>query len=354
MSFLQSLLYRPFFIRLFHWEYWSFGTVYAPIIPIFLFLCLRARSFFFYSAANPTIENGGFLMESKKKIYALLPAGSYPTTLSFPAGVEAIKAIETVAQAGLVYPLIAKPDIGARGMGVRTLRREEDLLQYCRETPLDFLVQERIIYPLEAGIFYARLPDEKQGRLTGIVTKEFMAVTGDGQASIRQLVGREKRYVLQIKNLEKMYGSQLERVLAKGERLELVPFGNHARGARFIDDSHLVDALLTEQINKICLQVPGFHYGRLDIRFQSWEDLKQGRNFSVIELNGAGSEPTHIYDPKHSIFFAWKEIIRHWVILWRISRQQHRKGIPYMSFQAGRQMFRDNKVFEKKIAEIYV
>jgi hypothetical protein len=52
-------------------------------------------------------------------------------------------------------------------------------------------------------------------------------------------------------------------------------------------------------------QIPEFYYGRLDIMFTSWEDLAQGLNFSIVEVNGAGSEPTHIYDPKHSIFFAW-------------------------------------------------
>jgi hypothetical protein len=31
------------------------------------------------------------------------------------------------------------------------------------------------------------------------------------------------------------------------------------------------------------------------------EELEQGINFSIVELNGA--EPTHIYDPKHSLFF---------------------------------------------------
>ena len=65
---------KPFWIRLFHWEYWSFNTVYIPIYPVFIFLCLRARSFFFYAASNPKIKNGGFLGESKKDIYALVPA----------------------------------------------------------------------------------------------------------------------------------------------------------------------------------------------------------------------------------------------------------------------------------------
>jgi len=89
----------------------------------------------------------------------------------------------------------------------------------------------------------------------------------------------------------------------------------------------------------------------MDVRYNSWEELKEGKNFGIVELNGAGSEPTHIYDPQHSIFFAWKEIIRHWKILWRISRINHRKEkIPYMNFSSGMQMFRDNTAYVKMIS----
>jgi hypothetical protein len=96
-------------------------------------------------------------------------------------------------------------------------------------------------------------------------------------------------------------------------------------------------------------QIDGFYYGRLDIKFNSWEELREGRNFSIIELNGAGSEPTHMYDPRHSIFFAWKEIIRHWKILARISRANHQNGIPYMSTKEGLQLLRANKAYLKSV-----
>ena len=151
--------------------------------------------------------------------------------------------------------------------------------------------------------------------------------------------------------MDKLYGEKLNDVLAAGEIKELVPYGNHARGAKFIDDSHLIDQKLTETIDNICQHIDGFYYGRLDVRFRSWEDLREGRNFSIIELNGAGSEPTHIYDPRHNLFFAWKEIIRHWIILWKISRLNHKKGIPYLTTKEGWKMLKDNKAFDKTLAE---
>ncbi|NCU05850.1 MAG: hypothetical protein GXC73_17935 [Chitinophagaceae bacterium] len=49
-----------------------------------------------------------------------------------------------------------------------------------------------------------------------------------------------------------------------------------------------------------------------------------------------------MYDPKHSLFFAWKEIIRHWFILFRISKQNHAKGHRYMTLKEAKAMFRSN------------
>lgn len=354
MNLLQKVLHRPFFIRLLNWEYWSFGTVYTPVIPIWLWYCLRARSFFFFSASNPSIENGGFLMESKKKIYDLIPEAYYPKTIYVELPADPQKVVNQVNNERLKYPLIAKPDIGARGMGVRKLYQPEDLQRYSLESPLPFLVQEYADLPLEAGIFYCRLPGEKKGRITGIVTKEFLTVHGDGRHTIRELCQQDKRFILQLAALEKMHGEKLNEVLPKGIAKELVPYGNHARGAKFIDDSHRATAALEMQIDKILQEVTGFYYGRMDIRFRSWEELEQGLHFSIIELNGAGSEPTHMYDPGHSIFFAWKEIIRHWDWCYRISKINHQNGIPYMSFRDGRKMFRDNAQFERTIAQLYI
>jgi hypothetical protein len=200
------------------------------------------------------------------------------------------------------------------------------------------------------GIFYYRYPGDPTGKLSGIVRKEFLHVTGDGRSSITNLLRKDKRAILQMKSLEKMYGPDLDKVLPEGERLELVPYGNHARGAKFLDDSHLIDEELTHVIDGICRQIPEFYFGRLDIRYRDWDELRQGQHFIIIEVNGAGSEPTHIYDPAHSLFFAWKEIVRHWIILARISRHNHRRGFPYLSTREGIQMFREDKRWSEKLA----
>jgi hypothetical protein len=165
------------------------------------------------------------------------------------------------------------------------------------------------------------------------------------------LLKKKKRHILQLPVLRKTYGKELNKVLMHGEVFLLVPYGNHVRGAKFIDAGYLIDDELTKTIDTICQQVEGFYFGRLDIRYNSWEELKQGKEFSIIELNGAGSEPTHVYDPKHSIFFAWKEIIRHWNILFRISRINHQLlKKPYMNISDGLEMLKANKRYVKLIS----
>lgn len=350
MTLIQQLLHRPFMIRLLNWEYWSFNVVYTPIFPYWFWLCVRARAFFFFNAANPTIRNGGFLMESKKEIYDLLPKGAYPDTLFITSGTEPNQVWQAVMQQQLSFPLICKPDIGMRGMSVQKVHNVEELKAYATQCTTDFLVQAYIPYQQEAGIFYYRMPGETRGEITGIVGKEFLAVTGNGFDTVEQLMRLEKRHILQIPALKKNDPALLKLVLAAGESKVIVPYGNHSRGAKFLDLSYQIDEQLVNMIDALAQQTRGFYYGRMDIMFNTWEELKQGRNFSIIELNGAGSEPTHMYDPKYSIFRAWKEITRHWKILWRISIANHRNGVPYMTRQEGLAMLKANKELVRKIS----
>lgn len=345
---MRRILYHPFFIKLLHWEYWPFHIVYGPVYLYWFWLCIKARSFFFFNNSNPSIVNGGFLMESKKEIYDLIPAAYHPLTLFFRAGTGCEEIIKKINEKQLQFPLIGKPDIGMQGKAVKKLMNKEELADYVNLSKVDFLIQAYVPYEKEVGVFYYRYPGEASGHISGIVGKEFLSVTGDGVSSMEALLQNEKRYVLQLPVLRKTYGSELKNVLKHGEEYLLVPYGNHVRGAKFIDASNLIDEQLTRTIDQVCQQVEGFYFGRLDIRYQSWGELKKGKNFSIIELNGAGSEPTHMYDPKHSIFFAWKEIIRHWNILVRISRINHRLlKKPYMNISAGLQMLKANKEYIK-------
>lgn len=345
---MRRILYHPFFIKLFNWEYWPFNVVYGPLFLYWFFLCLKARSFFFFNTSNPTIKNGGFLMESKKEIYDLIPAELYPATLFFKANTPIEIVLKEIGQSELKFPVVGKPDIGMKGMMVKKIENKDDLQSYAMNSKVDFLIQEFVPYQNEVGIFYYRYPNEEKGYISGIVKKEFLAVVGDGVSTVDQLLLKNKRAVLQLPVLRRSEKDKMNIVLKNGEELILVPYGNHVRGAKFLDDSRLIDDDLTNTIDSICKKVNGFYFGRLDIRFNSWEELKQGKNFSIIELNGSGSEPTHIYDPKHSVFWAWKEITKHWKILYRISKMNHQlKKTPYLTTRMGLDMFKQNSEYVK-------
>lgn len=289
-------------------------------------------------------------MESKKAIYDLIPKEYYPKTVLFKAGTSEENILVTISEQQLRFPLVGKPDIGRQGKAVKKLHNVSELFEYASHSKVDFLIQEFVPYENELGIFYYRYPDQNHGYISGIVEKEFLTVTGDGISSMETLLRQKKRYVLQLDVLRKTYGEKLNEVLAHGERCLLVPYGNHVRGAKFLDASHLADERLNGVIDEVCRQIEGFYFGRLDIRYNTVEELKEGKNFSIIELNGAGSEPTHMYDPRHSIFFAWKEIIRHWNILSRISRINHRLlQKPYMKITDGLEMLKANKRYVKLI-----
>ena len=339
--------------RLTRWEFWPSHLIYAPVYPYWLWLSLRARSLFFFNAANPGIEYAGFTHERKSDIYRQLPDRYYPRTHFCPVGADPGELKQQLQNRALHLPLIAKPDIGERGAQVSLLRTDRQLEEYCRQSKVDFLIQEYVAYPMEVGIFYVRIPGEAKGQITGIVGKEFLSVTGDGHSTMRELLLQDPRSLLQLESLTGRYGTLLDIVLPEGIKQTLVPYGNHCRGAKFIDCRDRITPLLTDVIDRICQQIPDFYYGRLDLKFTSWEDLLQEKNFSIIEVNGAGSEPTHMYDPGHSLLFAWKEIIRHWRLLHRISlTNAQRQNIPLMNTREGLRMLTLHNRYLKMIEQL--
>lgn len=332
-----------------HWEYWSLEAIYYPLFPVWLYFSIKARSFFFFNAVNPSMKNGGMAMESKMDIYKKVPKKYIPCTFLVERGDAFFAVLRQMEANNIEFPCIAKPDIGMKAFGVEKLYSKDDLKAYLQKTPSNFLIQEFIPYQKEVGIFYVRYPGESEGRITGIVGKEFLKVIGDGKSTLLELIKKDARSHLQLKALKKRIGNEFHLILDEGEERILVPYGSHTRGAKFIDFSHLINPNLTQTLNTICTQINGFYYGRLDVLYDSFEGLSDGENFSVIEVNGAGSEATHIYDPKHSLFFAWREVTRHWSHMCNISIMNHAKGHPYLSYRAGREMLKANSVLEQQL-----
>jgi hypothetical protein len=350
-NWFKTIRRSHFRIRLSHWEYWPFAAVYFPIYPVWLWFAARSRSLFFFGSANPGITNSGFLMESKQEIYDYFPKHLMPHTFRIHPGISTQEVLQLCLMAGIGFPVILKPDIGMQGIAVCKVEDEESLQRIVEKISIPFIVQPFVEFPNEIGVFYIKLPGQKEGIITGVVKKEFVAVAGDGEHTIRELLLASDRYRLQLPALEISMGEKLDRVLPSKVEEILVPFGNHARGALFLDVTEVFAPVIEQTITDAMSQVPDFHYGRLDIRYNSLEEMHHNKNWTIIELNGAGSEPTHMYDPSHSLLFAWKEIIRHWHYLFQVSIINRRLGRPGISFKQGLQMYSAHKAYQKLLKD---
>jgi hypothetical protein len=281
--------------------------------------------------------------EKKSEIFDIIPNKYLPETDLVGQG-DQEKAVALADKIG--YPIIAKPDIGERGVWVKKLDNKEDLIQYCSQCPVDFLLQEYIDYQVELGVFYIRYPGEK-GIVTSIVRKEFLSVTGDGNSSIMDLLQKSPRAMLTADLSSDFLMQEGGRILEKNERILIEPIGNHCKGTMFINDENEINSDLTKAINQIADDIPDFYFGRFDLRCQSFEDLKQLKNFKILELNGAGSEPGHIYQPGYSLIRAYKDIIWHLRVLADISILNHKNGIPYWTFKKGYLKWKSHKIHNR-------
>lgn len=325
--------------KLTNWEYWPFSVLYFPVFFYFGWLALRARSIFFFTASNPSIDFGGMLGERKSEIFDIIPDKYIPITKLIKRG-DISAALSEGNNIG--FPLIAKPDIGERGIWVSKIDNEGELEKYAKRCPVDFLLQQLIDYPVELGVFYVKYPGQK-GKVTSIVRKEFLSVIGDGKSSIVQLLNSIPRALLTADLTSDFLNKEGNRIPANGEKVVVEPIGNHCRGTMFLNDELEIDEKLIKAIDKMASEIPEFYFGRFDLRCASIDDLRELKNFKILELNGAGAEPGHIYNPGFSLVRAYKDILWHLRVLADISIENHKRGIPYWSFRDGYRKWKGHK-----------
>jgi hypothetical protein len=342
MLFNERFTRSNFFIKLRGWEYWPFGIIQLPVIAYFAWLCIRARSLIFFSASNPGIAMGGMFGESKFDVLKKVPKKYIPKTILIPRPASKESVIKSLELQGFHLPVIFKPDLGERGFMVTRIETENDIAYYLLKMKFDFLVQELVTLPQEYGVFYTRFPNEENGKVTSIVVKEMLSVTGDGTSTLERLIFDKDRAKLQWGTLKKIYSSRLAHILPPGETLELVSIGNHCLGTKFLDGSHLITQELSGLFDGISKQIEGFYFGRYDLRCASITDLYEG-NIKVMELNGCGAEPSHIYHPGYSLRKALSVLFLHWRNIFVIARENTKRGIPYTPFKEALAYYRKFK-----------
>ena len=102
-----------------------------------------------------------------------------------------------------------------------------------------------------------------------------------------------------------------------------------------------------DEVNKT---TPGIFFCRYDLKCTCIEDLKNGKNIKIMEINGVGSEPAHIYDPGFKLMDAYKALFHQWKTIYEISRINRKKGITYMTVKEATQTIRFLMNYKKKAA----
>ena len=330
-------------IKLTHFEYWTWWMFYIPLLPYWLYQAVRTRSLTFFTNADPCIDYGGFFGESKIDILKQIPSAFLPTYFFVKKESTLQEVLEMIEEKQLNFPIICKPNVGERGSQVEKINDKEALEKYLKNLQEDFIIQEFITFEIELGVLYYRLPEETKGQVSSVTRKEFLSVIGDGKSSIEALMQASTRARFQLETMRLRLGEKIKEVIPAGEKRLLEPIGNHCRGTKFLDNNFLINEKLNQVFDKIALPIEGFHYGRFDMKVKSIEDLYEGKNIKIMELNGVSSEPGHIYDPKNTVWKAYRDLAKHWKIIADISIQQQKRGVqpiaPKIIWQVAREHF---------------
>jgi hypothetical protein len=337
-------------------EFWPMWAFYPPVMAYAAWQMLRHRGVLLPTAANPTFPGGGFFGESKAEILALavrhVPEWVAPfIAVDRPAmpGPDTSKerdaALVALARAGLALPVVAKPDLGCRGAGVKLVRTPDQLQAYLEAFPAGarLILQRLVPHEGEAGIFYCRLPGEQRGRIVSITLKYFPHVVGDGRQTLRQLIEADPRAGRLTHLYLRRHVARLDTVPVQGEAVRLAFAGSHSRGAIFRNGTHLVTSEMEARFDAIAKALPEFHFGRFDVRFDRFTEVQLGRGFTILEINGAGAESTHIWDRRTGLLQAWRDLMRQYRWLFEIGAANRSRGFKPMRWAEFKAAYRREK-----------
>lgn len=329
-------------------EFWPAWFFYIPVGFYWVYLSIKYRSFGLPMTVNPNILLSGMVGESK--IGILADAGPLAQSYILPFSVGERSSVAEGEQAlhncdeslaeqvendlkqasalGVELPFVAKPDLGCRGAGVQVIRSDDELRQYLKSFPCQrqYMLQRLAPYAAEAGVFYQRYPNENTGRLSSITLKYMPYVQGDGSRTLASLILNDSRAKLLRDVYFEKNQDRLSWIPPKGEWVTLAFAGSHCRGSIFRDGNAFISAALTAKIDEIMQDFPDFHYGRLDIKFKDIESLMRGEDFVIIEVNGASSEATHIWDSRGRLRDAFATLLGQYRTLFEMGDLMRARG----------------------------
>lgn len=310
---------------------------YVPLVAQWLFLGARYGSLTLPTVANPLIEAGGLLGESKFGYFDMAGAAARPwlarTVLLEPpaAGGVAVALAEAeaaLAASGLAYPVVAKPDIAWRGYGCRLVADRTALRDYLAAFPAGarLLLQEYVPYHGEAGVFYVRRPGAARGEIVSLTFRYYPFVVGDGRATLADLIRGNPRLARKAEMHLAAHRARLGTVPAAGEVVRLALVGSNRVGGLYVDAGRHITPALVARFDAIAASIPEFHFGRFDLRFASTERFEAGEDFVIVEINGAGAEAIHVWDPDYRLADVYRVLFRQQALMFRIAAANRRRG----------------------------
>jgi len=259
---------------------------------------------------------------------------------SLPEG-DFASALDVMNKAKLDFPLVAKPDCGWQGYGVQRINSPESLLSYLESYPGGeiLLLQKIIPWDGEAGVFYVRYPGQENGRIESMTFRYFPFVVGNGYTTVRSLIAKDERasfkehfHIGRHSQHKGVDNELLDRIPAEGETVRLSFIGSIRVGGLYYDAQVYITKALSDRFDAICRSMPEFYFGRFDIRFKSVEQLQEAEDFAIIEINGAGSEAIHVWDPRKPLKVVYRDLFRFQSVMFEIGDLNRSRGFQPAGF----------------------
>jgi membrane protein DedA with SNARE-associated domain len=340
---------------------------YLPLVINWIRLGLKHRSLTLPTAANPTIFTGGMWGETKSSYFHDVAPDERQWIADFvlvqrnpgaenPAA-DIARAESALAEKGLEFPLIAKPDIGWHGHGVRRIDDRAALASYIENFPEAHTVvlQRYVPYPAEAAVLYARLPGEAKGRILSLTLRYFPHVVGNGHMTVRELINGDARAqwksALHLgvdpthRGVDQI---DLDRVPTRGEVVRIALIGNQRAGALYRDARRHITPALEARFDAIACSMTEFHYGRFDLRFDTIEGLMRAEDFAIVEINGIGGEAIDCWDPHLGVRECYRRLAGQQHLLFQIGKSNRARGFrPTKIGKFVSSLFEQNKLIKR-------
>lgn len=283
----------------------------VPMVAQWVGLSVIHRSITLPSCANPALTAGGLVGEGKMEYLALMGACARAATASTTsvdiAGPGALAEVEAaMARQGLGYPVVVKPDLGWCGFGVRRLDGRDALARYVAAYPAGerLVLQEWLGAAGEAGLFYLRRPGAPSGELAGMLLRHAPCVVGDGVHSVAQLMAADRRANRLGRDRASEPCCDVRHIPARGESVRIATVCSTRVGGVYEDGTPHITPALQRAVDAIARDMGDFHAGRFDVKYDDLAALQAGR-FRIMEVNGAGSEAAHAWDPRLGLLQAY-------------------------------------------------